>query len=425
MNEIIGLENHKLLYGYVEKVEKFINENDDEDAKVNLRKCAECIVNEYLKEFPFCVGNSLFESIKSLKENKIISWKENNLLHALRETGNDGGAHVKIEFSDDYNDQKYENELEKVIALHNRLLDYLPEFIERFPAPSTKPVPNYENKCEKSILNTSLDEIQPLKLGDGWRDRIGFTEMFYFDRKCESFLHYTTFNDWIWLVRLAKKGILLRTIDHKEYLDLRVVVEYYLKIYNDHANNKKLWFDVSDDYECWSHMDGIKHIQLPDIIHKYFPGGSFTYEEGKGIVWDEKYEESGENQIRILTDANAEKTIVAEDCIQATNAYNHWKEEKEREERERAERIRYEKEQEKKAFEERVKQRREEQENAKKNMGKKIVKYIILLYIVVFALGMLMWILNYLAQAKIGIAILLIVIVVRAYLIHKKRDKNK
>ena len=38
---IAGLENHKKLYTYVEKVDKRILENDDEDAKVNLRKCAE------------------------------------------------------------------------------------------------------------------------------------------------------------------------------------------------------------------------------------------------------------------------------------------------------------------------------------------------------------------------------------------------
>ena len=65
---IAGLENHKQLHKYVMRVEKFISENNDEDAKVNLRKCAECIVNEYLKEYPLCAGENLFTSIENLRK---------------------------------------------------------------------------------------------------------------------------------------------------------------------------------------------------------------------------------------------------------------------------------------------------------------------------------------------------------------------
>jgi hypothetical protein len=113
--------------------------------------------------------------------------------------------------------------------------------------------------------------------------------------------------EWLWLAKLAKKVRLFCVIDHEEYLDLKAVVEYYLALYKNHTSNKNLWNEDSEYFERWYDFDAKKHIKLPEIIHKYFPGGSFMYEEGKGIVWEEKDEQYAAKQISILTDVNSKK----------------------------------------------------------------------------------------------------------------------
>lgn len=277
---IAGLENHKQLHKYVMRVEKFISENNDEDAKVNLRKCAECIVNEYLKEYPLCAGENLFTSIENLR--KVLSDDTFRLLHALRKTGNDGGAHVKDLFSD--SSDMYEKEIDRVIALYNGLLIYLPEFIDKFPIPGEKPIPKTGDATGLGF-EIDFESIQPLELHPNWRNCIGYQDMLTF-REMPEFqeyieeLHKTHRDDelfyWLWCVMLIDRLNLIINDGEKEYLNIRKIVKYY--------------YEALENNVCTSWMKypagryGFYYI--PAIIREYFPDSLAYFHEGKGYVWE-------------------------------------------------------------------------------------------------------------------------------------------
>ena len=273
---ISGLENHKQLHKYVLRVEKYISERNDEDAKVNLRKCTECIVNEYLKEYPLCAGEDLFTSIENLQ--KVLSEDTFKLLHALRKAGNDGGAHVKD------NSAVYENEIDKVNGLYRRLLNYLPEFIDKFPIPSEKPVPKTGDATGLGF-EIDFESIQPLELHPNWRNCIGYQEMLTFREMLEfqeyiEELHKTHRDDelfyWLWCVMLIDRLNLIINDGEKEYLNIRKIVKYY---YEALENN---------DYASWMKYPAGRYgyCYIPAIIREYFPDSLAYFHEGKGYVWE-------------------------------------------------------------------------------------------------------------------------------------------
>ena len=477
---IAGLENHKKLYTYVEKVDKRILENDDEDAKVNLRKCAECIVNEYIKEYPLCVGDSLFNSIKLLSQNEIISRNERNLLHALRKTGNTGGAHVVDTFEDDEGNEvseEYASEIDRVRALYGRLLAYLPEFLQKFPVPSQKPVPRAGSSLGNTGLNIDYSTIQLLKLHPDWRKAVGYDDFCTFmvdvrDRdwflmEKEEIREYVSevldkeIHVWQWLADLSQGPkadyvSLIVSKDDGEYLDIAALVRYYEHIVKDYAAKENFWDDWwNSNLSGWPgyyyfepfHIKetGIETsgIYIPAIIQPYFPGSVCRFVTGKGLSWndhDGNYGKivntlvNGEEAVivpevkRYYAKVEADQRAWAEEWKRKQQAHEAWK---------RDQAVRAQQAEGQKKVAERIAQLKkeyEEQQNKEKAEAEtkerqkkvlKVVKVIALLYAFFIVLGIVMIVLQHLGSAKWVGRLLLFAVVAFFVIRKKKKDKDK
>lgn len=414
--QITGLENHKQLHKYVLKVEKFINENNDEDAKVNLRKCAECIVNEYLKEYPLCVGENLFTNIENL--HKVLPEDTFKLLHALRKMGNDGGAHVKDSSA------VYENEMHEVIGLYHRLLDYLPQFINEFPTPSDKPVPN-GNDSTNLGFEIDYQSIRPLELHPNWRNCIGYQDMLKF-REMPEFeeyvqeLHNAHRDDelfyWLWCVMLIDRLNLIIEDNGKEYLNIKKIVEHY---YEALENN---------DYASWMKYPAGRYgfCYIPAIIREYFPDSLAYFHEGKGYVWEgytTLFGETSEDRLHKEVDAlvHGNRSMVAPYVSDKIQWYTVGKkQEAKRKEQEKDRQLRAaahqkaqaqkraemqqaaRREQERKDYEERVKKSVERREKEIRDYQLKILKPIGMIALIPLALLALMTVLAIVKNILVG-----------------------
>ena len=472
---IAGLENHKKLYTYVEKVDKRILENDDEDAKVNLRKCAECIVNEYIKEYPLCAGDSLFNSIKLLSQNEIISRKEANLLHAIRKTGNAGGAHVTDTFEDDDGNEVsevYESEIDRVRAVYGRLLAYLPEFLQKFPVPSQKPIPRPGSSLGNTGINIDYSAIQPLKLHPDWRKAVGYDDFCTFmvdvrDRdwflmEKEEIRAYISealnkeIHVWQWLADFSQGTwadyvSLIVSKDDGEYLDIAALVKYYEHIVKDYAAKENFWDDWwNGDLSGWPgyyyfepfHIKetGIETsgIYIPAIIQPYFPGSVCRFLTGKGLSWnahDGNYGKlvntlvNGEEAVivpevkRYYAKVEADKRAWAEEWKRKQQEREAWLRDQPR--REAAQRQAAERAAQLKKEQEEQRRRESVETEAKEKQKKvlKVVKIIALLYAFFIVLGIVMIVLQNLGKAKLGIDILIVAVI--AFLVIRKKKKGK
>ncbi|MGN0432499.1 MAG: leucine-rich repeat protein [Lachnospiraceae bacterium] len=148
MREIYGLENHKDLEELLTKAETRIKEASFDEALTHMRKALEYIIQQFVKENPECSGKDLSEMIKNLEEAEVIRKADADLLHQIRKKGNTVGAHVTGE----------KITKQEITDLFNRLLNYLPAFLEECPYPSSKAVVNGNN------IAIDYDSIPPLKV---------------------------------------------------------------------------------------------------------------------------------------------------------------------------------------------------------------------------------------------------------------------
>lgn len=79
----------------IQKAQKFINADDLESAGQPVRNIVENIAN-YFDPDPEC---NLFEKLKSMKELRILSKEELNILHKMRRFGN-AGNHTNVDYND-------------------------------------------------------------------------------------------------------------------------------------------------------------------------------------------------------------------------------------------------------------------------------------------------------------------------------------
>ena len=424
---IAGLEKHDELKGYIDKIERRKSERDTGDIKLQLGLCTEYIVDQFLKEYPLCVGADLYSNIVNLEG--VLSEETVNLLHSLRIARNDGGAHrnegKKISF-------------EETIELYNKLLAYLPEFLNTFPTPSEKPAPPKSTSIGLGF-EIDFESIQPLELHPNWRECIGYQDMLKF-REMPQFAEYVqniydNYNDseifyWFWCVMLTDRLHLIARNGGKEYLDIRKLVEYYYEALRDAQCDD--WMQLPDGYE------GTYYI--PAIIREYFPNDLAHFCKGKGFEWvgyKTEWEESWENRRNktIAALANGETAVVKQALIDEIFWYTVGKEQEEEKERQAAA---YQKAQakkreeareaariaqEKKEYEERKARREKEQEKERQQLINKIKKSFVLIFAVVFAMYLIIIVFNFIFGNGIIIQLLLIAAIV--YFVIKRKNKKE
>lgn len=306
---ITGIEKHPTLQTLLFEIEDNIHRKKTNYIKLNLRKCAEYIVGQYIREYPdFAVGN-LYERISKLET--VISESEAHLLHAMRKAGNEGGAHLE-EIEKAYNEH---DDFQEAVKLNNELLEYLPNFLNKFPEQNKTPVPKAEEIKYNFELNIDYNSLEPLELHEDWWKCIdynalcsileGLTRPFYTAYNMETMddlmVKYPEIYHWIWLPRLNQKMKIVFSFPFKgeEYLSIPLLVKYYEQVVKDF---------IEDRMNFWSHYDEVfrenfchrqynpdteevEGIHIPGIIQKYFPGSCIYYEPGKGFKWKERNEE--------------------------------------------------------------------------------------------------------------------------------------
>ena len=431
---IAGLEKHAELKGYIDKIERRKIERETNDIKLQLGLCTEYIVEQYLKEYPLYIGENLYSNIVNLEV--VLSKETADLLHSLRKARNDGGAHRN-------EGGKYT--FEETMGLYNELLNYLPEFLNKFPTPSEKPAP----KAGATIglgFKIDFESIQPLELHPNWRNCIGYQDMLklkalpeynneFFDwvlkadfDACDEIYH------WLWCIELIDKLNLIIKKDGKEYLNIQALVKYYYDILGNIVKRNPTENCSSSRYVYRDVDYYTDSCEIPGIIQKYFPGSVACFIPGKGFKWLPYFTEEINNEIDALVngkDAGFLKESIKDQV--------HWytigrAEEEERERRAAAYQAKkWEEEQRakeaarqaqrKKEMAEAKARREKEVAEARKQQVKKGAKNVGILYLVVMALCLLLFVFNKLGGAKLGVDLLIIAVV--AFFVIRKKKKNK
>ena len=433
---IAGLEKHAELQGYIDKIERRKSERDADDIKLLLRKCTEYIVDQYLKEYPLCVGENLFNSIVNLEE--VLSTETANLLHSLRKAGNEGGAHRSAIVKDDF---------EETMGLYNELLNYLPEFLNKFPTPSEKPMPKAGVTTNIGFV-IDFENIQPLELHPNWRECIGYNDML----KLKTLPEYNEFVDWVlkedfdacdtiypwlWCIELIDELNLITKKDGKEYLNIQALVKYYYDILDEMVKRNpiepvfKEWSSSRYDFENIGYY--ADSCSIPGIIQKYFPGSAGFFVPGKGFEWGPYIAKYTNNEIDAFV--NGKDVGIKENIKEQVYWYTIEKAQEEEKERLAAEAQakKWEAEQRakeearqaqiKKAAAESKARREKEVAEARKQQVKKGAKGFGILYIVVIVLCLLLFVFNLLGGAKLAVDLLIIAVIVYFVIKRKRKDE--
>ena len=295
---ISGIEKHPTLQSLLIEIEESIRREKVSYVKLNLRKCAEYIVGQYIREYPAFAGGSLYDKICRLE--KVIDESDVHLLHSLRMMGNRGGAHLE-EAEDDFNSGNEADDFSKALRTYNELLEYLPGFFNKFPEQSKKPAPKVGKVFEAVELNIDYSNIKVLHLHTGWWKRLRYNYMC--DVLEDPYYNYCVYEhpelySWIWIPRLMEQMKVIYTGQgSQEYLDLPKLVKYYEEVVTAFSKNdfSSFYSQYGDSHQkkfCQrDYFNDTNGIHIPGIIQQYFPGETCYREEGKNTCqWIERNE---------------------------------------------------------------------------------------------------------------------------------------
>lgn len=395
MRSIEGLENHPKLKQLLEKIEKRINENDAEDAGVNMRKVVEYITQQYMRENEGVDGDDLFSIIKSLQEKGLIYEEQAGLFHKIRMAGNAGGAHLSEESSN----------IGYVNNLYNMLLDYIPEFLDSFPVESKKPI----KKQGKPKFIIDYSKIKPIEITNKkWREVLSYSK---------SYSPNDTDTRWCYHQELIYK----RPGDI-EMLDMAELVRFYVKEIEKIYNAKRTDPEYIDLGVTGTFMF------IPGIVQEYL-GCSFCDKDFLKnefyIEYDVNYYEQKAYELGVL---NPDKYW----CQQSNIAIEEYEKECIRKEEERKWKAEQEaalkraaKQEEERRVREWQEQKRLKEEKEKKDMMLKPVKIIIGLVLFYFAVVIIQFIGEVFGNI-VGVPVtklIVIIIIIVAVIYFRKKKK--
>lgn len=318
---IAGIEKHPTLQELLNEIEENINREKVNYVKLNLRKSAEYIVGQYIREYPDFAKGNLYEKITKLEN--VIGEGEAHLLHSMRKMGNEGGAHLE-EVEDNYEERNKIDDFQKAVRMYNELLDYLPYFFNKFPEENKKPVPKVDEVKVKFELNIDYSNITLLKLHKEWWKRLGYNYMVeLFDQEILAFNTYQDITQsyetheiyrWSWIPKLMKQMNVIYTSAGEEYLDVPKLVKYYEKVvkdfvekdgefanhYTDGCDGSRVYYNASFCHYNYDVDIEETPLYIPAMIQQYFPGSSIYYETGKGYKWLERDEERIQKEYNVL-----------------------------------------------------------------------------------------------------------------------------
>ncbi len=138
MDTIHGLSNHPGLQHNIDRLgEKLTeysgNQCDYMDVAACFRQTTEYIVNEFMKEFPECMGRDVTAQIDNLKQAGYLTDEQANVLQDAAKAGDINAGRLP------YSELK---------SIYDNLCSFLPSFLNWFFHPSEKALPEYSQSAE-------------------------------------------------------------------------------------------------------------------------------------------------------------------------------------------------------------------------------------------------------------------------------------